>query len=130
MLSWRSLQQALGQTKRGGTVAQNSEEVRLFARPRRRLCRLARSVAATNVRTGVRRATDAVLFHKFCHQYHPHGEAGLGPAINSNPAPMAAFRAQVRAGLGAMPAFPDAVLPSRDLDQLLAFVSAQRKQRD
>jgi len=71
-----------------------------------------------------------VLFHKFCHQCHPHGEAGLGPAINSNPAPMAAFRAQVRAGLGAMPAFPEAVLPSRDLDQLLAFVSAQRKQRD
>jgi mono/diheme cytochrome c family protein len=71
-----------------------------------------------------------VLFHKFCHQCHPHGEAGLGPAINTNPAPMAAFRAQVRTGLGAMPAFPEAVLPSGDLDQLLAFVAAQRKQHD
>ena len=71
-----------------------------------------------------------VLFHKFCYQCHPHGEAGLGPAINANPAPMAAFRAQVRTGLGAMPAFPEAVLPSGDLDQLLAFVAAQRKQRD
>jgi mono/diheme cytochrome c family protein len=71
-----------------------------------------------------------VLFHKFCDQCHPHGEAGLGPAINVNPAPMAAFRAQVRGGLGAMPAFPDAVLPDHDLDQLLAFVSAQRKEHD
>jgi mono/diheme cytochrome c family protein len=71
-----------------------------------------------------------VLFHKYCHQCHPHGEAGLGPAINANPAPMAAFRAQVRGGLGAMPAFPDAIIPDRDLDQLLAFVAAQREQHD
>jgi mono/diheme cytochrome c family protein len=68
-----------------------------------------------------------VLFHQFCHQCHPHGEAGLGPGINSNPAPMAAFRLQVRGGLGAMPAFPDALISDRDLDQLLAFVDFQRE---
>jgi len=68
------------------------------------------------------------LFAKFCHQCHPNGEAGLGPAINSNPAPMAAFRLQVRNGLGAMPSFPDAIIPDRDLDELLAFVDAQREQ--
>jgi mono/diheme cytochrome c family protein len=71
-----------------------------------------------------------VLFHKFCHQCHPHGEAGLGPGINSNPAPMAAFRLQVRSGLGAMPAFPDALIADRDLDQLLAFVDFQREHAD
>jgi len=71
-----------------------------------------------------------VLFHKYCYQCHPHGEAGLGPAINANPAPMAAFRAQVRGGFGAMPAFPDKIIPDRELDQLLAFVSAQREQHD
>ncbi len=71
-----------------------------------------------------------VLFAKFCHQCHPNGEAGLGPAINSNPAPMAAFRLQVRSGLGAMPSFPDAVIPDQDLDQLLAFVDARREQDD
>jgi mono/diheme cytochrome c family protein len=71
-----------------------------------------------------------ILFHKYCDQCHPHGEAGLGPAINVNPAPMAAFRAQVRGGLGAMPAFPDAVIPDHDLDQLLAFVAVQRKDHD
>jgi mono/diheme cytochrome c family protein len=69
-----------------------------------------------------------VLFHKFCHQCHPHGEAGLGPAINDKPAPLPVIRLQVRAGLGAMPAFPGALLADRDLDQLLAFVDAQREQ--
>src|SRR4051812_20264971 len=52
-----------------------------------------------------------VLFHKFCYQCHPHGEAGLGPAINNKPAPLAAVRFQVRAGLGAMPAFSAALIP-------------------
>jgi mono/diheme cytochrome c family protein len=71
-----------------------------------------------------------VLFHKFCHQCHPFGEGGLGPAINSNPAPMTAFRVQVRGGLGAMPAFSDAIIPDRDLDQLLAYVDALREHGD
>jgi mono/diheme cytochrome c family protein len=71
-----------------------------------------------------------VLFHKFCHQCHPLGEAGLGPAINNNPAPMAAFRLQVRSGLGAMPAFSDKIIPDRDLDQLLAYVDALREHGD
>jgi mono/diheme cytochrome c family protein len=71
-----------------------------------------------------------VLFHKFCHQCHPHGEAGLGPAINNKPAPLAMIRLQVRSGLGAMPAFPAALIPDRDLDQLMAFVDAQRDQSD
>lgn len=71
-----------------------------------------------------------VLFHKFCHQCHPHGEAGLGPGINRNPAPMAAFRLQVRGGLGAMPAFPDAIIPDGELEQLLAFVDFQREHHE
>lgn len=71
-----------------------------------------------------------VLFHRFCHQCHPNGEAGLGPPINSNPAPMTAFRAQVRGGLGAMPSFPDSIIAERELDDLLAFVDAQRERSD
>jgi mono/diheme cytochrome c family protein len=71
-----------------------------------------------------------VLFHKYCHQCHPLGEAGLGPAINSNPAPLAAFRLQVRSGLGAMPAFPESIIADRDLDQLLAYVDALREHGD
>jgi mono/diheme cytochrome c family protein len=68
-----------------------------------------------------------VLFHKFCHQCHPHGEAGLGPGFNGNPAPLAAFRLQVRSGLGVMPAFPDAIIADAELDDLLAFVDFQRE---
>lgn len=68
-----------------------------------------------------------VLFHQFCHQCHPNGEAGLGPDINGKPAPLAVFRLQVRSGLGAMPAFPDAIIPDPELDQLLAFVEYQRE---
>jgi hypothetical protein len=71
-----------------------------------------------------------ILFHKFCHQCHPHGEAGLGPAINSNPAPIAAFRLQVRSGLGAMPSFPEAIIPDQNLDHLLAYVDALRDHPD
>jgi mono/diheme cytochrome c family protein len=70
------------------------------------------------------------LFHRFCHQCHPNGEAGLGPAINSNPAPMPAFRAQVRAGLGAMPSFPESIIADRELTDLLAYVDAQRDRAD
>ena len=68
------------------------------------------------------------LFHKFCHQCHPHGEAGLGPAINNKPAPLAMIRLQVRSGLGAMPAFPEKLIADQELDQLLTFVDAQREQ--
>ncbi|HYJ09671.1 MAG TPA: cytochrome c [Polyangiaceae bacterium] len=71
-----------------------------------------------------------VLFHKFCHQCHPNGEPGLGPGFNTNPAPLAAVRLQVRTGLGAMPAFPEALISDPDLDQLLAFVDAQRDQSE
>jgi len=68
-----------------------------------------------------------VLFFRFCHQCHPGGEAGLGPAINNKPAPMPLVRLQVRKGLGAMPAFPDAIIPERDLDALLAYFDRLRE---
>jgi mono/diheme cytochrome c family protein len=70
------------------------------------------------------------LFFEFCHQCHPHGESGLGPAINSNPAPLFAFRQQVRRGLGAMPAFSDEIISDGDLDALLAYADALREHGD
>ncbi len=36
---------------------------------------------------------------------HPGGEAGLGPALNWNPAPGFIKKFQVRHGLGVMPSF-------------------------
>jgi hypothetical protein len=58
----------------------------------------------------------------------PHGEAGLGPAINNEPVPLTMIRLQVRSGLGAMPAFPEKLIADHELDQLLTFVDAQREQ--
>src|SRR4051794_6683560 len=40
-----------------------------------------------------------------CQKCHPAGEAGLGPALNSNPAPQFIKRFQMRHGLGVMPSF-------------------------
>ena len=68
-----------------------------------------------------------VLFYRFCHQCHPGGEAGLGPAINNKPMPLPLVRAQVRKGLGAMPAFSDRIIPERDLDALLAYFDRLRE---
>ena len=66
------------------------------------------------------------VFFEFCYQCHPGGEAGLGPALNDKPVPDAAIRLQVREGLGAMPAFHSKEIPDRELDELIAYLSALR----
>jgi mono/diheme cytochrome c family protein len=63
-------------------------------------------------------------FMKHCHQCHPGGEAGLGPALTNKPLPTFLVRAQVRYGLGAMPAFTREDLPDEDLDDLLDYLAA------
>jgi len=45
------------------------------------------------------------LFMQNCQKCHPGGEAGLGPALNWNPAPGFIKKFQVRHGLGVMPSF-------------------------
>ncbi|HYE53421.1 MAG TPA: cytochrome c, partial [Chitinophagaceae bacterium] len=45
------------------------------------------------------------MYMVHCQKCHPGGEAGLGPAINSNPAPQFVKRFQMRHGLGTMPSF-------------------------
>ena len=70
------------------------------------------------------------VFLEFCHQCHPNGESGLGPAVNDKPVPDVAIRAQVREGLGAMPAFGEREIPARDLDDLLAYMTALRDHGD
>lgn len=51
-----------------------------------------------------RRGQQAYFRH--CHNCHPGGEAGLGPALNDKLLPPVAIKAQVRLGVGAMPAIP------------------------
>ena len=69
------------------------------------------------------------VFMANCHQCHPGGEAGLGPAINNKPLPGALIRLQVREGLGAMPAFAANEISNADLDALLAYIRARRAGR-
>src|SRR5688500_16905323 len=66
------------------------------------------------------------LFRKFCYQCHPNGAAGLGPAINDKPLPAFAIRAQIRAGVGAMPAFGDEWLRDHEVDAIAEYVEALR----
>ena len=68
------------------------------------------------------------LFMEHCYQCHPNGEGGLGPAINQNPAPGWVVKTQIRAGLGAMPSFHETEISPEDLDDLVAYVKALRRQ--
>lgn len=51
----------------------------------------------------------------------------MGPAINDKPAPGFVIRFQIRNGLGAMPAFKKDVISAEELDDLMAYIKAQRK---
>ncbi len=59
-----------------------------------------------------------------CQKCHPAGEAGLGPSLNSNPAPQFIKRFQVRHGLGVMPSFKKGEISKGDLHNISAYLKA------
>lgn len=65
------------------------------------------------------------VFMQHCQRCHPHGEAGLGPAIN--PAPSFGKRFQIRHGLGAMPSFDEKLISDQQLDDVIAYLNALKK---
>ncbi len=67
------------------------------------------------------------VFMQQCHQCHPHGEGGLGPAMNQSPAPRFVVKTQIRAGVGAMPSFTKAEISPEDLEALADYVLALRR---
>lgn len=71
------------------------------------------------------RGEKAFMF--FCDKCHPGGESGLGFALNNKPLPGPMIKAQVRAGLGAMPSFSKELLPADRLDDIVAYMKALRK---
>jgi mono/diheme cytochrome c family protein len=85
--------------------------------------------------TGVREWKDPeirrgeVQFATHCYQCHPGGEGGLGPGLNDKPAPGWLMKTQVRTGLGAMPSFPKEVISSEELDDLVAYLLAVRREK-
>lgn len=69
------------------------------------------------------------VFMRHCHECHPGGMRGLGPAINDKPLPEWLIKFQVRNGLGAMPAFDEGQIADAELDALAAYVIALRKHK-
>lgn len=65
-------------------------------------------------------------FMKHCDKCHPGGEAGLGPAVNSNPAPQFIKRFQMRHGLGVMPSFTGEEISKADLQDISKYLKALR----
>lgn len=63
-----------------------------------------------------------------CHKCHPGGEKGLGFAVNNKPLPGFLIKAQVRAGAGAMPAFPDELLTGEELEAIVEYIRLLRKE--
>lgn len=66
------------------------------------------------------------IFFQNCHQCHPHGDAGLGPALNNKPAPRFLIKTQVRTGLGTMPSFSKDDITPEELEELVDYVKALR----
>ncbi len=65
-----------------------------------------------------------IQYMNHCQKCHPNGEGGLGPALNSNPAPGFIKRFQVRHGLGVMPAFKKNEISNEDLHAIIKYLSA------
>jgi mono/diheme cytochrome c family protein len=66
------------------------------------------------------------VFFQHCHQCHPHGQGGLGPAIVNKPLPEFLMQFQVRHGLGTMPSFGAEKIPPPDLEALMEYIKAVR----
>jgi mono/diheme cytochrome c family protein len=62
-----------------------------------------------------------------CQKCHPAGEAGLGPALNPNPAPQFLKRFQMRHGLGVMPSFKQEELSASDLKAISKYLKAWKR---
>lgn len=67
------------------------------------------------------------VFMYRCQKCHPGGEAGLGPALNSNPAPGFIKRLQVRVGLGVMPGFNVHQVSRQEAKDLSKYMKALRR---
>jgi mono/diheme cytochrome c family protein len=66
------------------------------------------------------------VFFQHCHQCHPHGQGGLGPAIVNKPLPEFLMKFQVRHGLGTIPNFGADKIPPADLEALMEYIKAVR----
>jgi mono/diheme cytochrome c family protein len=75
----------------------------------------------------VERGRQAFMVH--CNQCHPGGQAGLAPALNNKPFPGFLMKFQVRHGFGAMPSFSKHEINDDDLDAIIKYIGALRRQK-
>jgi mono/diheme cytochrome c family protein len=68
-----------------------------------------------------------IAFDLHCSHCHPGGEKGLAPALNNKPLPGFLIKFQVRHGLGAMPAFSERQIEDPELDALVKYLKALRR---
>jgi mono/diheme cytochrome c family protein len=68
-----------------------------------------------------------IAFMQNCHQCHPNGGAGLGPAINNKPVPKWLIETQIHEGLGAMPAFHHNRLSDQDAHAIATYLKELRQ---
>jgi len=68
------------------------------------------------------------LFDEHCNQCHPAGTTGLAPSINEKPLPVWLMKTQIRAGLGAMPAFHQDRLAADEIDDIVAYLLHLREE--
>jgi mono/diheme cytochrome c family protein len=66
-------------------------------------------------------------FMLYCDKCHPGGGIGLGPALNSNPAPRFIKAFQVRHGLGVMPSFKKDEISENDLKDITDYLKAMKR---
>ena len=66
------------------------------------------------------------VFMANCHECHPGGAAGPGPALNNKPLPELAIRTQIRKGVGAMPAFDESWLSDAEVAAIAEYVEELR----
>ncbi len=64
------------------------------------------------------------VFMEYCNKCHPGGMSGLGPAIINKELPGVLIRAQVRTGLGTMPAFNEEQLAEDELDAIVTYLTS------
>ena len=66
------------------------------------------------------------VYEQHCFRCHDQGGGGLAPSLNDKPLPGFLVRMQVRAGLGAMPAFSEEHIDDQEMDALLDYLAALR----
>jgi mono/diheme cytochrome c family protein len=70
-----------------------------------------------------------LLYDRLCYKCHTEGEGGLGPSLNEKPLPRFAMKFQIRHGLGTMPAFPPERLSDADMEHVVDYLVALRKNK-